>query len=64
MSGLHIGHFPYNFGGVIIESLQAEADVGPAGCKEFLAFGLVAIELGRVGRFYEKSSFGWWKEQV
>ena len=50
-SGLHIGHCTYNFGGVIVEGLQAEADVGPAGHEEFFALGLVTIELGRVGRF-------------
>ena len=50
-SGLHIGHCPYDFGGVIIEGLQAEVDVGPAGHEEFLAFGPVTVELRRVGRF-------------
>ena len=50
-SGLHVGHCPHDFSGIIVKGLWAEADVGAARCQELLAFGSVTVELRGNRRF-------------
>jgi hypothetical protein len=59
--GLHVGHSPDNFDAVIVEGLQAQANVSPARSQECLAFGAVTIKLQR-GRGFQECLFlacGW-----
>ena len=36
VSGLHVGHCPHNFGGVVVKGFWAEADIGAARRQELL----------------------------
>ena len=51
VTGLHVGHCPHDFGGIVIKRFWAEADVGTARCQELLAFGSVTVELRGNRRF-------------